>query len=112
VKIYGKSDLTSWESFGPLTYAELAPSADVSSINKKLYNFIHRKDTKETNTAFLFPMHDWHLYSEFASGKQTGGGQIKQARLLSLIAWIILFIACINFMNLATARSEKQAKEI
>ncbi len=112
VKIYGRGDLTSWGSFGPLTYAELAPSSDAGAINKKLYNLIHRKDTKEKNTAFLFPMRDWHLYSEFANGKQTGGGQIKQARLLSLIAWIILFIACINFMNLATARSEKRAKEI
>ncbi len=112
IKVYGKGDLTSWESFGPATYVELASSADPVAVNKELYNFIHLKDTKEANTAFLFPMRDWHLYSEFANGKQTGGGQIKQVHLLSLIAWIILFIACINFMNLATARSEKRAKEI
>ncbi len=112
VKIYGRGDLTSWESFGPLTYVELASSANPVAINKKLYNFIYSKDNKEKNTAFLFPMRDWHLYGEFANGKQTGGGQIKQVHFLSLIAWIILFIACINFMNLATARSEKRAREI
>jgi putative ABC transport system permease protein len=57
-------------------------------------------------------MKDWRLYNEFENGKQTGGGLIEQLRLLMLIAWIILFIACINFMNLATARSEKRAKEV
>ena len=57
-------------------------------------------------------MKDWRLYSEFANGKPTGGGRIEQVRMLSLIAWIILLIACINFMNLATARSEKRAKEV
>ena len=57
-------------------------------------------------------MKDWRLYNEFANGKQTGGGRIEQVHMLSLIAWIILLIACINFMNLATARSEKRAKEV
>ena len=57
-------------------------------------------------------MKDWRLYNEFANGKPTGGGRIEQVHMLSLIAWIILLIACINFMNLATARSEKRAKEV
>ena len=61
---------------------------------------------------FLFSMNDWHLYDDFENGKQTGGGQIDYVRLFSIIAWIILFIACINFMNLATARSEKRAREV
>ena len=57
-------------------------------------------------------MNDWHLHDEFDNGKQTGGGQIEYVHLFSVIAWIILFIACINFMNLATARSEKRAREV
>ena len=57
-------------------------------------------------------MTDWHLHDQFDNGKQTGGGRITYVRLFSIIAWIILFIACINFMNLATARSEKRAKEV
>jgi len=107
----GQKDV-GWNSYGPFTYVELAPNANLESINKKLFNYFHQKDATQKNTAFLFPMYDWHLYDEFANGKQTGGGAVGQVRLLNLIAWIVLFIACINFMNLATARSEKRAKEI
>ena len=57
-------------------------------------------------------MNDWHLRSEFDNGVQTGGGQIEYVNLFTIIAWIILLIACINFMNLATARSEKRAREV
>ena len=57
-------------------------------------------------------MNDWHLRDQFDNGVQTGGGGITYIRLFSAIAWIILGIACINFMNMATARSAKRAKEV
>ena len=60
----------------------------------------------------MVSMHDWHLRDEFDNGVQTGGGRITYVHLFSIIAWIILLIACINFMNLATARSEKRAREV
>ncbi|HEY1870676.1 MAG TPA: ABC transporter permease, partial [Chitinophagaceae bacterium] len=106
------SDALRWDSYGPFTYVELDKNANLNAINKKLQDFIHRKSADQKTKTFLYPMSQWHLYSEFANGKPTGGGAIMQVRLLSVIAWIILLIACINFMNLATANSQKRAREI
>jgi predicted permease len=106
-----KESLSDWLSNGPYTYVELAPNADPAVINKKLYNFIEQKNPKAINHLFLFSMNDWRLHGNFENGKQVGG-RITYVRMFSLIAWIILFIACINFMNLATARSEKRAREV
>jgi predicted permease len=106
------SDALRWDSYGPLTYVELDKNANLSAINAQLKDFIHRRASDQTSKTFLYPMSQWHLYSDFANGKPTGGGGITQVKLLSVIAWIILLIACINFMNLATANSQKRAKEI
>lgn len=101
-----------WDSYGPYTYVELDPNTSEATINQQLKNFIHDKEASQQSEAFLFPMSGWRLYSEFEGGKQTGGGRIKQVRMLTIIAWIILLIACINFMNLTIASSQKRAKEV
>lgn len=62
-------------------------------------------------TAFLHPLSKWHLYDEFENGKLVGG-KIDQVKIFLLLAFCILLIACVNFMNLSTARSEKRAKEV
>ena len=105
-------DSQNWQGYGPFTYVELDAKADVAVINQKIKTFIHQKSADQQSSIFLFAMNDWRLYDEFANGKQTGGGRIKQVYLFSLVAWILLFIACINFMNLATANSLKRAKEV
>jgi putative ABC transport system permease protein len=56
-------------------------------------------------------MNDWRLRDRFENGQQVGG-RIEYINMFSIIAWIMLLIACINFMNLSTARSEKRAKEV
>ena len=107
-----------WGNFGLTTYVELKPRVDAASINRQLlnpfYDFTTQKieSDKSSVHVFLFGMKNWHLRDDFDNGKPTGSGQILYVRLFSIIAWIILFIACINFMNLATAGSEKRSKEI
>ena len=109
---------TKWGNFGLTTYVELKPRVDAASINRQFlnpfYDFTTQKieSDKSSVHVFLFGMNDWHLRDDFDNGKSTGSGQILYVRLFSIIAWIILFIACINFMNLATAGSEKRSKEI
>lgn len=109
---WGESDADRWNSYGPHTFVELAQGVKVADVNKQLHNYISAKNPEQKSTSFLFNIKRWHLYDEFANGLQTGGGQIEQVRLLSVIAWLILIVACINFMNLATARSEKRAREV
>jgi predicted permease len=104
--------LKSWGSNALSTYVELKPGVSVETVNKQLYNFIQKREPKSLGHVFLFGMNNWHLYTDFKEGKMTGGGQIEHVHLFTIIAWIILFIACINFMNLATARSEKRAREV
>jgi ABC-type antimicrobial peptide transport system permease subunit len=90
----------------------LQPGAKVDLLNKHINN-VEKQHNPEDNvsTYFTFPMSKWRLYSEFKDGKNIGG-MIEYVRLFTVIALIILLIACVNFMNLSTARSEKRAKEV
>jgi predicted permease len=112
-KIYlDKNDwLQQWGNNGIQTFAELDEKADLVAINQKLNGYIKSKDTSAIAQPFLLSMNDWRLRSNFEEGKQVGG-RIQYVRMFSVIAWIILLIGCINFMNLATARSEKRAREV
>ena len=93
------------------TYIELTPGSDYRTVDKKVRELLPEKMEDPNSYFFLHPMKDWHLRSNFENGVRIGG-QIVFVRLMAIIALIILLIACINFMNLATARSEKRAKEV
>jgi len=104
--------MTIWGANWCRTLVELEPNANLAAINQKLSRYIASK-TQSTNTTqcFLFAMNDWNLHNKFTDGKMDGG-RIQYVKTFSFIAWIILLIACINFMNLSTARSEQRAKEV
>ncbi|MEZ2335607.1 ABC transporter permease [Mucilaginibacter sp. RCC_168] len=103
--------LKPWNNNLTETIVQLSPTTNPAEVNKILKNYLSTKVDKAVNQCFLFSMNDWHLRSNFVNGVQEGGA-IKYVKLFSMIAVIILLIACINFMNLSTARSEQRIKEV
>jgi hypothetical protein len=100
-----------WGNNGPLCYVMLGPNASSDKVNAKIKNYLKTKNKDSNVELFLQNYGESYLYSDWDNGKQTGG-RIEYVRIFSIVAVIILVIACINFMNLATARSLKRAREI
>jgi putative ABC transport system permease protein len=97
-------------------YVQLADNASVETVSAKIKHIKFAQVDKEQQAnvkpeILLFAMDKWHLYSEFKNGKSVGG-RITYVWLFGLIGLFILLLACINFMNLTTAQSEKRAKEV
>ena len=82
-----------------------------AAVDAKIEKYIAKYNPTTNIDLFLQPMADMYLYGEFKTGRKAGG-RIEYVRLFSVVALFILIIACINFMNLSTARSAKRAKEV
>ncbi len=103
-------DDSNWGNNSINTYVLLKQNASQAAFDTKVKNIIIEHSTEVTEV-FTQPLSRLHLYSKDENGKLIGG-QIETVRLFAIIAAFILLIACINFMNLSTARSEKRAKEV
>ena len=100
-----------WGNNGPRCYVMLAPNASIDKVNAKIKGYIKTKNKESNVDLFLQNYGESYLYSDWKNGKQDGG-RIENVKIFSVVAIVILFIACINFMNLATARSLRRAREI
>ncbi|WP_138993652.1 ABC transporter permease [Larkinella sp. C7] len=101
-----------WGNSSFLTYVRLDPKADPAKAEAGMKGIYRRNtDWKEVPVPTLQPMKDVHLYAKYENGKAVGG-KIEYVRIFALVALFILLIACVNFMNLATARSAMRAKEV
>ncbi len=99
-----------WNSGNCFTYVLLKPGVDIGNVNAKISGFIKKKDPSTATALFIRPYSDKYLYN-YENGVRAGG-RIEYVRLFSIIALFILLIACINFMNLSTAKATRRMKEV
>jgi ABC-type antimicrobial peptide transport system permease subunit len=110
-----KKQTDTWRCNCYFAYAQVADHTDIDKVSASIRdikkNNVNKVELKQKNQVFLNPMKNWHLYSEFKNGVIVGG-RIQYVWLFGIIGIFVLLLACINFMNLSTSRSEKRAKEV
>ncbi len=107
VSNWGNSSFQTFVALQPgVSYAQVEPG--LKAIMKKYNPEVYKAVKSEI---FMQPLKDWHLYADFKDGLATGGF-VEYVKIFSIIGLLVMLIACINFMNLSTAHSEKRAKEV
>jgi putative ABC transport system permease protein len=105
-----------WDDNSFQTFVQIADNTNFKTVGKKIINakqdHLRAEDKKYNAQIFLHPMSDWHLRSHWDENGIKTGGAIEYVWLFSIVGIFVLLLACINFMNLSTARSEKRAKEV
>ncbi len=103
--------INNWDNLSLLTWVELKPQTNVTGLNDKLKKLIQVKRNNNVSELFAYPFVDLAMRGKFKNGKPDGG-RIEMLIMLSILGLFVLLIACINFMNLSTARSERRAREV
>jgi putative ABC transport system permease protein len=100
-----------WGAISCLSFVKLKENASFTATDLAMRKLIVANNPESQLEAFLYPLSRHYLYDDFKNGKQVGG-RIDQVKLFAFLAFCVLLIASINYMNLSTARSEKRAREV
>ncbi|MEP6673702.1 MAG: ABC transporter permease [Ferruginibacter sp.] len=112
--IYEKENsdwINRWDNNSILTWVELNTTANAAAVNKKMTALFRNKSGSTTGEIFAYPLSELAMHGKFKNGKPDGG-RIEMLTMLGVLGTFVLLIACINFMNLSTARSERRAREV
>ncbi|HEX9510020.1 MAG TPA: ABC transporter permease [Puia sp.] len=102
---------TKWDTRYWWLFVEMNEGVPIDKVSARIKDIIKSLVKGNNEAILLHPMSQWHLYNEFKNG-QVAGGRIRLVRLFGIIGAFVLLLACINFMNLSTARSARRAKEV
>lgn len=109
-----RNNTTNWGNYSFQVFVELNDPANEDKVEKSIVDVLarHGEDEEIKHETFLYPLSRWRLFGNFDDNGHESGGMYDYVQMFSLIAVFIIIIACINFMNLATARSERRAREV
>jgi len=104
--------LDNWDNQNMQVYVQLHKKVDLNRVSATIKDIMKPFSNGIRNEVFLHPMSKWHLYSQFKNGVNITSDRLKYVWLYGIIGFFVLLLACINFINLCTSRSEKYIKEI